>query len=189
MWLWDRYHTTGNQQDRIVQVRVGRSYRIHYCCQIVSYMGFSVREKEIGNDAVQHVCVVKWSPNITQGSWSWTASFHGRGGGGSAVSWSLPRDHFDVWMVSRAPALSWPRSDSVNTYSKSQVASESRALFGQNVGILFQFVIQYRTFYLHLFPASSLLRLRPLHLTHIFKVAKVTPLFSPKVAKIPSDLS
>ena len=129
------------------------------------------------------------SRSCCQGSWSWTASFHGRGGGGSAVSWSLPRDHFDVWMVSRAPALSWPRSDSVNTYSKSQVASESRALFGQNVGILFQFVVQYRTFSLHLFPASSLLRLRPLHLTHIFKVAKVTPLFSPKVAKIPSDLS
>ena len=47
---------TRESQDRIVHERVGRSYRIR---QIVSYMGFGVRKKEIRNDAVQCVCVVK----------------------------------------------------------------------------------------------------------------------------------
>ena len=45
--------------------RAARSYRTEQIHQIVSYMGFRVREREKGNEAVRCICVVKWSPNIT----------------------------------------------------------------------------------------------------------------------------
>ena len=45
--------------NKIVQVRITRSYRTGKNRKIVSYMGFGVWKREVRNDAVRCICVVK----------------------------------------------------------------------------------------------------------------------------------
>ena len=52
--------------DHIVQENNARSYRTREQCQIILYKGFNVGRNGKRNEAVQCVCEVKWSPNVTQ---------------------------------------------------------------------------------------------------------------------------